>query len=97
MDAYHALYDEAKADPAAFWAKLAREELTWFKDFETPLEWNPPFAKWFVGGKINASFNCLDRHLNGPRRKSRAISAPSPTRNCTGWSAASPLFSRTED
>jgi acetyl-CoA synthetase len=73
MKAYQALYDEAKADPAAFWAKLAREELTWFKDFDTPLEWNPPFAKWFVGGTINASFNCLDRHLNGARRNKIAL------------------------
>ena len=98
MDAYKALYEEAKTDPGAFWAKLARQELTWFKDFETPLEWNPPFAKWFVGGKINACYNCVDRHLDGRARTksrfcgkaSRAISAPSRIRNCTGWSAASP-------
>jgi acetyl-CoA synthetase len=73
MDAYKALYEEAKTDPGAFWAKLARQELTWFKDFETPLEWNPPFAKWFVGGKINACFNCVDRHLDGPRRNKVAL------------------------
>ena len=73
MDAYKALYEEAKTDPGAFWAKLARQELTWFKDFETPLEWNPPFAKWFVGGKINACFNCLDRHLDGPRKNKVAL------------------------
>ncbi len=73
MEAYRALYEEAKVDPGAFWAKVAREELTWFKDFDTPLEWNPPFAKWFVGGKINACFNCVDRHLNGPRKNKIAL------------------------
>ncbi|MCA9226194.1 MAG: acetyl-coenzyme A synthetase, partial [Planctomycetales bacterium] len=67
MEAYQQLYDEAKSDPAAFWSKLAQEELHWFKPFETALEWNEPFAQWFVGGQTNASYNCLDAHLGTPR------------------------------
>src|ERR1700712_4867375 len=46
------VYDEAAADPEAFWARQARELLTWRKDFHTTLEWEPPFAKWFVGGEL---------------------------------------------
>jgi acetyl-CoA synthetase len=63
-DAYQALYDEAAADPIAFWDKLAKQELHWFKPWTTTLDWtNPPFAKWFDGGQTNLSYNCLDRHL----------------------------------
>jgi acetyl-CoA synthetase len=57
------IYDEANADPEAFWAKQA-ESLDWFKPWESVLEWEPPFAKWFVGGKLNVAYNCLDRHVN---------------------------------
>jgi acetyl-CoA synthetase len=64
-------YAEADADRPAFWAKKARELLTWSKDFTETLDWsNPPFAKWFVGGEINAAYNALDRHVeagNGDR------------------------------
>ncbi|MFJ4227972.1 acetate--CoA ligase [Paenarthrobacter nicotinovorans] len=57
-------YKEAEADRPAFWAKQARELLTWSKDFTETLDWsNPPFAKWFVGGEINAAYNALDRHV----------------------------------
>ncbi len=63
MDQYRALYDRAAADPEAFWSELAESELAWFERPTQTLEWNPPFAKWFVGGKTNASYNCLDRHL----------------------------------
>lgn len=56
-------YAEAERDPLAFWAKQA-ERLTWSKRWETVLDWsNPPFAKWFVGGRLNVAYNCLDRHL----------------------------------
>jgi len=58
------LYDEANADYEAFWARQAREFVTWFQDFDTTLEWNLPDAKWFVGGKLNVSYNCLDRHVD---------------------------------
>jgi acetyl-CoA synthetase len=57
------LYREADADYEAFWARQARELLTWNSDFETTLEWELPFAKWFVGGTLNVSENCLDRHV----------------------------------
>ena len=57
------LYEVAEADRLGFWARQARELVTWFDDFETVLEWDLPFAKWFVGGKLNVSYNCLDRHV----------------------------------
>ncbi len=58
------LYDEADADMEAFWARQARELLTWSKDFDQVLEWKLPFAKWFLGGQLNVSENCLDRHVD---------------------------------
>ena len=57
------LYDEADADYEAFWARQARELLTWDRDFDTVLDWDLPFARWFDGGQLNVSANCLDRHL----------------------------------
>jgi acetyl-CoA synthetase len=66
------IYAEADRDPEAFWAKLAGE-LEWSTPWDTVLEWKPPHAKWFVGGKINASVNCLDRHLRGARRNKAAL------------------------
>ncbi len=72
FEEYERLYDEAAKDPQAFWAKQA-EELHWSKTWDTVLEWNEPFAKWFVGGKINISYNCLDRHLETSRRDKTAI------------------------
>ncbi|MGB3297700.1 MAG: acetate--CoA ligase [Phormidesmis sp.] len=73
MAAYQKLYDEAAADPAAFWARLAEQELDWFEKWNTVLDWQPPVAKWFVGGKINISYNCLDRHLKTDRRDKTAL------------------------
>jgi acetyl-CoA synthetase len=68
MEEYRELYDRAKQDPERFWADLALKELTWFRPFGQTLEWKPPYAKWFSGGKINASYNCLDRHLATARK-----------------------------
>ncbi len=59
----HSLYDEASQDFTAFWAKQASELISWSKDWHTASEWNLPFAKWFVGGELNVSYNCLDRHV----------------------------------
>jgi acetyl-CoA synthetase len=73
LEEYQRLYDEAKADPEAFWARLAREELHWFKPFDEVMQWDPPFAKWFVGGQTNVSYNCLDVHLDTPRRNQAAF------------------------
>ncbi|MEM9610463.1 MAG: acetate--CoA ligase [Actinomycetota bacterium] len=61
------LYEEAVADREAFWARQARELVTWFEDFDTVLEWDLPFAKWFGGGALNVSYNCLDRHVEAGR------------------------------
>lgn len=73
LDEYQQLYDKAKADPQQFWADLAETELDWFQKWDTVLDWQPPFAKWFGGGKINISYNCLDRHLTTWRRNKAAL------------------------
>ena len=66
------IYEKARQDPEAFWAGLA-EGLDWFQKWDKVLEWDPPFAKWFVGGKLNVSYNCIDRHLANGRRNKAAI------------------------
>ena len=72
FEEYEALYAEAEKDPAAFWARQA-EALDWFKKWDTVLEWEAPHAKWFTGGKLNISYNCLDRHLKTWRKNKAAI------------------------
>ncbi len=72
LAAYEAMWKEAAADIEKFWGKLAGE-LHWFKPFTKVLEWNEPFAKWFLGGQTNVSYNCLDAHLGTPRRNKAAI------------------------
>ena len=72
FDEYQALCKRADSDPDAFWAECARN-LHWFEPFGEALDWQLPFAKWFVGGKINASYNCLDRHLSTWRKNKAAI------------------------
>jgi acetyl-CoA synthetase len=69
---YERLWQQAKDDPEKFWADQAKE-LHWFKRWDKVLVWNEPFAKWFVGGQINVCYNCLDRHLTGPRKNKAAI------------------------
>jgi acetyl-CoA synthetase len=61
------LWDEADADYESFWARRARELLTWDTDFHTTLEWQLPYAKWFLGGRLNVAANCLDRHVEAGR------------------------------
>ena len=56
-------FEEAEADYEAFWARQARELVTWDTDFHTTLEWELPYAKWFIGGELNVADNCLDRHV----------------------------------
>jgi acetyl-CoA synthetase len=73
MEAYEALYNRAAADPVAFWSDLARTELHWFQDFDEGLLWQEPFARWFVGGKTNVAYNCLDVHLNREAGQRTAI------------------------
>ena len=65
---YEALYKQSIEDPEKFWAGVARD-LHWFKPWDKVLEWNLPWAKWFVGGKLNLSYNCLDRHALGERAR----------------------------
>jgi acetyl-CoA synthetase len=67
-----ALYAKGAKNPEAYWAEWAKQ-LTWDKPWKKVLEWKPPHAKWFLGGKLNASVNCLDRHIDGFRRTKAAI------------------------
>jgi acetyl-CoA synthetase len=69
---YDKLCARAAADPEAFWADIARE-LHWFKPWDKVLEWDAPWAKWFLGGQINLSYNCLDRHVQTWRKNKAAI------------------------
>jgi len=69
---YDALCRRAEQDPEGFWGECARE-LAWFKPFGKVLDWQFPFAKWFLGGELNAAYNCIDRHLTGPRRNKAAL------------------------
>jgi acetyl-CoA synthetase len=66
------IYAEAERDPERFWAKFA-DELEWSRRWDKVLDWKPPHAKWFVGGQLNVSVNCLDRHVRGARRDQAAI------------------------
>jgi acetyl-CoA synthetase len=73
LEQYRDLYQQSIQDPESFWGKQATELLLWRQKWDTVLKWEAPFAQWFVGGKLNVSENCLDRHLNGPRRNKAAI------------------------
>ena len=66
------VYERAERDPEGFWAGFA-SELEWFTPWTKVLDWRPPNAKWFVGGTLNVSVNCVDRHARGPRRNKAAI------------------------
>ena len=70
---YRKLYRESIAFPEKFWGKQAKAELTWFKPWTKVLKWEEPYAKWFVGGQLNVSYNCLDRHLGTPRANKAAL------------------------
>ena len=73
QEEYDRLYNKASSDPQQFWAELAQQELHWFQNWDKVLDWQPPFAKWFVNGKINISYNCLDRHLTTWRKNKAAL------------------------
>ncbi|TWT90107.1 Acetyl-coenzyme A ligase [Pseudobythopirellula maris] len=78
LDEYEVVWEAAAADPPAFWEKLAREELHWFEPFTETLRWNEPqsqpfVAEWFVGGKTNACYNCVDKHVAEGRGDKVAI------------------------
>ncbi len=81
------VYREAERDPDGFWARMAGE-LDWVRPWDRVLDWAPPHAKWFVGGQLNASANCLDRHVDGPRRNKAALifeGEPGDRRTLTYW------------
>src|SRR5437867_2604080 len=81
------IYAEAAADFEGFWAKIA-QELDWFVAWDRVLEWKVPDAKWFTGGKLNVSYNCLDRHIRGARRNKAAliwVGEPGDRRTLTYW------------
>ncbi len=81
------VYDAAAKDPEGFWAKYA-ERLDWYRKWTRVLEWNPPHAKWFVGGRLNASANCVDRHVATSRRNKAALiweGEPGERRTLTYW------------
>ncbi len=81
------MHQEAKRDPEAFWARMAGE-LDWIAPWSKVLEWNPPHAKWFTGGKLNVSANCLDRHVKTSRRNKAAFiweGEPGDRRTLTYW------------
>src|SRR6187551_666089 len=80
------LYERAEADFEEFWAKRARERIDWTTPFTTTLEWDLPFAKWFVGGKLNIAYNCVDRHVErglGDKVAYHWIGEPGDTRTIT--------------
>ncbi len=82
-----AVYERAAADPEAFWAEMA-EQLDWYKKWDEVLRWDPPHAEWFVGGKLNACYNCVDRHVHNGRRNQAAIiweGEPGERRTLTYW------------
>ena len=72
---YEKIYKRSVNDPEGFWAEMAETHLSWFKKWDKVLEWNfeKPEIKWFMGGKLNASYNCLDRYINTPTRNKAAI------------------------
>ena len=81
------IYEAAARNPEGYWAKQA-ESLHWFQKWNTVLDWDPPRAKWFVGGKINISYNCVDRHIETPRRNKAALvweGEPGDRRTLTYW------------
>ncbi|HUF84725.1 MAG TPA: acetate--CoA ligase, partial [Acidimicrobiia bacterium] len=80
------IYDEAERDYEGFWARQAAELVDWFEEWDTILEWDLPFAKWFVGGKLNVTHNCLDRHVtagHGDKVAYHWVGEPGDTRDLT--------------
>ncbi|NDJ23615.1 acetate--CoA ligase [Nostoc sp. B(2019)] len=73
LEEYQRIYAKSVAEPEVFWGELAEQELHWFQKWDKVRDWQPPFAQWFVGGKLNISYNCLDRHLTNGRRDKTAL------------------------
>ncbi len=84
------LHDHAAADPERYWAERAAD-LTWQRPWDRVLDWKPPHAQWFTGGRLNVAENCLDRHLTGARRNKAALiweGEPGDRRTLTYWELA---------
>src|SRR4029077_10424048 len=78
--------DEAERDYEGFWARIARDRVTWFTRFNKTLDWDLPFAKWFTGGELNIAYNCVDRHVErglGAKVAYHWIGEPGDTRTIT--------------
>ncbi len=73
IEEYERLWNLAASDPEAFWADQARSTLSWSKPFDQVLDWQPPFARWFLGGELNVCYNCVDRHVESGRANKAAI------------------------
>ena len=73
MEGYLDLYRRAEQNPEEFWGEVAQREIHWFEKWSRVLDWQPPFARWFVDAKLNASYNCLDRHIATHRKNKLAI------------------------
>jgi acetyl-CoA synthetase len=73
MAQYRKLYRESIQRPESFWHRQAKAELVWFKPWKKVLQWKLPYAQWFVGGQLNVSYNCLDRHLGAPTANKAAL------------------------
>ena len=73
IEGYRDLYRRAEQDPETFWGEIASSEIHWFEKWSKVLDWQPPFAKWFVGAKLNVSYNCVDRHAASHRKNKAAI------------------------
>ncbi len=72
LEQYQELWERAKDDPEGFWGEQAKV-LHWFKPWEKVLDWKPPHVQWFVGGQLNVSYNCVDRHCEGPNKNKAAL------------------------
>ena len=86
MAEYRAMYNESIRSPEKFWARHAKQELVWFKPWTKVLQWKAPFAKWFIGGKLNLTYNCVDRHVKnglGDKVAYHWIGEPGDTRTVT--------------
>ena len=70
---YRKLYRESVQSPEKFWSRQAKAELVWFKPWTRTLKWEEPYSKWFIGGQLNVSYNCLDRHLGTARANKAAL------------------------
>jgi len=73
LEEYEKMWKESIEDPEKFWGRHAKELVEWFEPFDSVQEWEPPFAKFFLGGKLNVSYNCLDRHVNAGRGDKTAL------------------------